>query len=276
MIMDMVIAEWSNDPPIPIMLGLILISSMYQLLISKSRYFAPKASPLPLQKQICFHLGTLIALIALISPLHILADNYLFSAHMVQHMLLMFAAAPLWVIGTPPWFIKVLLPFTWMQVAFYKVTKPLIAFAIFNGVMWLWHIPRFYNAALESPIIHGLEHVLFLVTAIIGWWPVLGSFGTGRISPPGKIADLFLGLLSCTALAGLITLSPAVLYSGYGENATLLGITSLLDQQIGGVIMWVSGDMVYVLLISTLFLRWLDTGLPDKRDGLMTQGLAHE
>ncbi len=95
-------------------------------------------------------------------------------------------------------------------------------------------------------------------------------------SVPGKIADLFLGLLSCTALAALITFSPVVLYSGYGESAMLFGVTPLLDQQIGGVIMWLPGDMLYLLLISTLFLRWLDTGIPDKRAGMITQGLAHE
>lgn len=205
-------------------------------------------------QQLSFYLGTLCMFLALVGPLDGIGDGELFSAHMTQHMLLSFVAPPLWVIGTPGWLIRLLVPAGFRA----WIVNPLLAFLLFNGAMWIWHLPAFYDTALSHEWLHVIEHLVFMSAAVIGWLPVLKSSLSDRMTPIIKLLYLFPSMLSCTALAALVTLSSHVLYPFYGNASLGWGLSPLSDQQLGGAVMWLPGDMIYMVLIVWAFKLLLD------------------
>src|SRR5689334_17467000 len=204
---------WQWDFEASVVVGIGLWFSAYALASGPLRRRRAWGPPVPAWQQLTFHLGTVCALLALVSPLDTLGDTSLFSAHMAQHLLLTFVAPPLWLLGTPAWLIRRLAPGRWLGL----LGQPMLAFAVFNGVMWAWHLPAAYDAALNELPLHILEHLSFMASAVIGWWPVLGPAGTGRLAGVRRLAYLIPALFSCTALAALITLSSVQLYPFYGQ-----------------------------------------------------------
>jgi cytochrome c oxidase assembly factor CtaG len=178
---------------------------------------------------------------------------------MVQHMMLGFVAPPLWLLGTPAWLVKVSLPAGVPE----RLANPIFAFLAFNGVFWAWHLPRFYDAALENEALHVVEHLMFMAGGVIGWAPVIGSgFGEQR-SALFKFIYLVPSVFSCNALAALITLSPRALYPFYGDAALHFGLTTLEDQYVAGLSMWLPGDMLYLALFLSVVSRMFDQNPQD-------------
>jgi cytochrome c oxidase assembly factor CtaG len=249
--------NWDWAPSI--LIGLACLVGGYALAVGPLRRRHRWGAPVPASRQAAYYLGMFIVLIALVSPLDELADNYLFSAHMVQHMLLIFVAPPLWLIGTPSWLAEKLVPGS-ARGLMAGVTHPAAAFAIFNITMWVWHLPRLYDLALEYDGLHIIEHLVFMASAIIGWWPVLGAFQPNRnvLTPPVRVFYLILSMFSCTALAALIALAPTRLYTFYANAPQQWELSPITDQQLGGALMWIPGDMIFVLAITIVFYRWLN------------------
>ena len=211
----------------------------------------------PLMQQVAFHLGTLAGLIALVSPLDELGDEYLFSAHMVQHLLLMFVTAPLWLIGTSGWLVDGIIPKR-LDGLVKRLASPMSAFVAFVGVMWFWHIPAVYEMAQESEAIHIFEHLTFIGSALIGWWPVAGA-DVSRIPkpvPPIRMLYLFLLAIPCTGLAAILTLAHTPLYPFYVTAPHIFGLDALQDQHLGGLLMWLPTHMFLLLAISITFFKW--------------------
>ena len=138
-----------------------------------------------------FMTGVGVMLFALAGPIHELSDNYLFSAHMVQHSLLTLVVPPLLLLGTPGWLLRPLVSNGAVLRAGRIITKPLIAFLIFNVVLNVWHFPVFYEGALREHPVHILEHLLFMSAAVIVWWPILSPLPElPRIPYPAQILYL--------------------------------------------------------------------------------------
>jgi putative membrane protein len=256
---------WQWEPTA--LAGLLALSGAYALAVGplrRRRGWGPMPS---LTRQIAFHVGTLGVLLALNSPLDPVADRYLFSAHMVQHIILTYIAPPLWLLGLPVWLVNRLAAGRSAQRILAALTQPVTAFLIFNGVMWAWHIPSAYDAALENQGLHIVEHLMFMAAAVIGWWPIVGKLPPTQqaLSLPGRVAYLFGSVLSCTALAALITFSPGRLYPFYGDAPLLWGLTPMLDQQIGGLAMWLPTDIIFVTCLAFVFNRWLSAP-PDRSE----------
>lgn len=238
--------------------GLALLTGTYLVIAGPLQRRFASGKPLPVSRQLAFHAGTFSLFLALVSPLDVLADEYLFSAHMVQHMLLLYVAPPLWLIGLPDWAMSLsALGDILRRVAGY-LTRPLIAFLIFNGIMWTWHLPSLYEAALANENLHIFEHLTFLAAAVIGWWPVLAPLpGSARRLPSfTRSLYLFLSAFPCTALAALLTLSTTVLYPFYGAHPWQWGLSPLADQRLGGLIMWLPADMILMLVNMGILYRW--------------------
>jgi putative membrane protein len=211
----------------------------------------------PLIQQVAFHLGTLAGLIALVSPLDELGDEYLFSAHMIQHLLLMFVTAPLWLLGTPGWLVDGIIPKR-LDGLVKRLASPMSAFVAFVGVLWFWHIPAVYEMAQESEAIHIFEHLTFIGSALIGWWPVAGA-DVSRIpkpAPPIRMLYLFLLAIPCTGLAAILTLAHTPLYPFYVTAPHIFGLDALQDQHLGGLLMWLPTHMFLLLAISITFFKW--------------------
>ncbi|HEV2663049.1 MAG TPA: cytochrome c oxidase assembly protein, partial [Ktedonobacteraceae bacterium] len=208
---------------------------------------------------VVFISGMLLIFLALASPLDELGDEYLFSAHMLQHLVLTMIGPPMLLLGTPGWLIEPLLRRRAVLRIGKVLTYPAVAFLLFNVNFWLWHAPSLYNATLSDENVHILEHLLFLITATIYWWPVFSPVEEGlpRLSLGGQILYIFLGGMPAVALgAGLTFLPP--LYAPYiQQSVRAWGISPASDQQLGGLIMWVPLNIAYIVVVSVLFIRWM-------------------
>ena len=139
--------------------------------------------------------------------------------------------------------------------AFFDDGEP---FFLYNADFWLWHAPPLYNATLENQSIHILEHLTFIVFGVITWWPIFSPLEEGlpRLSFGGQILYLFFSGMPSVALgAGLTFSSP--LYAPYLAAPRIWGISAATDQQLGGLIMWIPGGILYIVIMSALFIRWM-------------------
>ncbi|HKV85688.1 MAG TPA: cytochrome c oxidase assembly protein [Ktedonobacterales bacterium] len=205
-----------------------------------------------------FVTGTVIFTLALISPLDTLGDEYLFSAHMVQHMLICVVAPPLWLLGTPGWMLSPLFRRPAVARAARWVTHPAVAFTLFNGTLWLWHAPTLYDATLSNEYLHIFEHLTFVVTAVIFWWAVLSPVpAVPKVSHGVAILYLFVACQPMVALGALLTFAANPLYHPYVVAPRLGGISALGDQQAGGLIMWLPTNIPYLAVLSVKFFRWV-------------------
>jgi putative membrane protein len=217
--------------------------------------------------------GVATLLLALVSPVDTLGDTYLFSAHMVQHMLLILAVPPLMLLGIPEDVARRALSVPAVRKTEETLSKPILAWIAGVGTMWIWHWPPLYNAALESQGIHIFEHLSFLVAATVFWWPVISPVEKLRLPPLAAVVYTFAACSAHTVLAIVLTFAPAGSYPAYMHPADPLGILPLLrnqwgltpavDQQWGGLLMWVPACLVYLTFILWTLARWYQSPEPD-------------
>lgn len=208
-----------------------------------------------------FAAGWLLLVLVLVSPLHALSEQ-LFAAHMVEHETLMIAAAPLLVLSQPlPAFMwslprgaRILIAASISRMApmWRFLTAPLIATVLHGVAIWIWHVPPLFLAALGSQSLHWLQHASFLGTGLLFWWAMLRPRqrrgGYGR-----SVGHLFATSMHTGLLGALLTLSPRPWFPTAGG----LGFTPLEDQQLGGLLMWFPGCMVYAIAALVLAGRWI-------------------
>jgi putative membrane protein len=176
-----------------------------------------------------FYSGLAVIFLSLNGWLHDLSDWYLFSAHMVQHLLLTLLVPPLLLFGVPGWMLRPVLRNRAIAAVARALTRPKVCFATFNLVVALWHLPMFYNAAVDSHPIHIVQHLMFMVSAVMLWWPVLSQLPElPRLSYPMQMLYLFLTTLPMAVVAVLITYSQNLLYPGYSSAPRILGITPIV------------------------------------------------
>jgi putative membrane protein len=204
-----------------------------------------------------FAAGWIVLVISLVSPLHSLGSA-LFSAHMAQHELMMVLAAPLLVAGRP------LVPALWSLPAggrlwlqrllhsralasvWRSVSRPLVAFVLHGVAIWIWHVPAFYDSAVNSKIAHTAQHASFLITALLFWWTILPASSTRRNAT--SLFSLFGTALHTGLLGALLTFSGASWYPAYQASTGPWGLSALEDQQLGGLIMWIPGGLTYLVV----------------------------
>ncbi|MDP8968918.1 MAG: cytochrome c oxidase assembly protein, partial [Actinomycetota bacterium] len=198
-----------------------------------------------------------------VSPLDALADA-LFSAHMVQHVVLVLLAAPLLVVGEPlrvmPW---ALLPRH--RVALLRLHRgmgslespawPAAGLVAYVGVTWMWHLPGLYQAGVTNPLVHIVMHATMLGAALFFWWSLAGDAKRQRAGV--GVVVLFLATLQNAALSVHMALLPLPLYPVYDDTTAAWGLTLLQDQQVAGMLMWVPGTIVYLVAGAALFVAWL-------------------
>ena len=253
-VMRVLASAWEVEPSI--LLGSFLLLSVYLVAthFRTSRFL------------FFYSTGIAILLLSLISPLDPLGDEYLFSAHMIQHLLLVLVVPPLLLLGIPGEFARDLLQWRFALRCETILGNPVVAWFLGIGAVWVWHIPALYNAALESEALHILEHLCFLVTSVIFWWPVLSPLKEHRLSPMSMILYLAPAGMANTLLGIVLAFTTLGVYPAYLHPADTLGILSTLrdwgltpevDQRIAGLLMWFPGGIVYVATALTIVLRWL-------------------
>jgi putative membrane protein len=216
-----------------------------------------------------FYAGLATMFFALNGWLHDLSDSYLFSAHMVQHLLLALVVAPLLVMGLTAEMLRPVLALRGIGPVARWVTSPVRTFAIFNVVVAAWHLPPLYNFALAHHPVHIVQHLMFLAASVLMWWPVLSPVPElPRLSYPGQMLYLFLMSIPMAIISVYIAYADGILYPMYASAPRVWGITPMNDQLIGGLIMWIPGGLYFYTIISIVFYRW------QQRDGVESRAGA--
>ena len=214
-------------------------------------------SPLPLARVLAFGGGVGILAGALLGPLAEWAEHVALSAHMAQHLLLILAAPPLLLIGTPDWLLRPALRVPRVAPTGWLLTRPAVAFSLAASVLIIWHLPAFYGAALESEGLHILEHLTLFGTALLAWWPVTGPLPEWpRPSAPAQLLYLFLSTVPMTAAAAPITLADGVLYPFYAATTAPWPLSPRSDQELAGTLMWIGGMLGYLVAGTVVFFQW--------------------
>jgi putative membrane protein len=183
---------------------------------------------------------------------------------MVQHLVLELVVPPLLLAGTPGWMLRPLLRAGAVRAVATRVTRPALAFAIFNVVLAVWHLPPLYNLALAVHPVHIGQHLMFIVASVLMWWPLLGSLPElPRLSYPGQMLYCFLMTLPMSIVAVYITMADRVLYPLYAVAPRVLGISPLEDQRYGGLIMWIPGGLFFYGVMTVVFTLWARGGGED-------------
>ena len=251
---------WHPDPTVVV--GLAALGGLYLAELRRGRARGKTAKPAQI---LSFFAGLLLLLGSLTGPLHDLSDYYLFSAHMIQHLLLAFAMPPLLLYGTPGWMIEPLLRPPFIRWLGRRLTRPSGAFACFNLVLVAWHVPPLYNLAMDHHGVHIVQHLMIMVVSVILWWPVLSpSAELPRAPYPVQMLYLFVVGLPMVVVSIFISMADTVLYPYYAAAPrvwTLL--TPHADQHLGGLIMWIPGGLVFLVAISVVFFRWQAAGGDD-------------
>ncbi|PYO74590.1 MAG: cytochrome c oxidase assembly protein [Gemmatimonadetes bacterium] len=253
----MIIDRWTLDVPLAwdrwnvhlsVAAGLALLGGLYVYLGGL------RSAP----RHVASFVGALVVLfLALNGPLHNLSDSYLFSAHMAQHLLLTLVFPPLLLYGTPAWVVRPLLGPRWIMAVARVATRPLMAAIIFSAPIVIWHVPVLYEAALRHHNLHIVQHLVFLSTAVIMWWPVLSPIPElPRAQHLVQLLYLFLLGIPMSVTGALITLSDSVLYPFYATAPRVGGLSPLDDQQIGGLLMWVLGGLMLWIVMTVIWFRW--------------------
>jgi putative membrane protein len=238
-------------------ISLVALAGLYGIGLRRAWRRAGRGRLVSVHQACWFGLGILALVIALLPPLDNAAVTSL-TAHMIQHVILLVVAAPLLVMGAPLPTLLWALPDnarssgmeSWRRVLRSRSGQ---GWAIWAGatiglqtlVMWGWHAPVLYRAALRDPQLHALEHFSFVTAAAAFWWAV--GAGSGR-RHGGAVPAVFAAAFPGTVLGAALTLSTHPWYAEY---------SSLADQQMAGVVMWAFGGLLYVLAAAALFGAWL-------------------
>jgi putative membrane protein len=257
------LTTWIADP-LP-WFGVLLAAWGYLYAVRRVNRAHPHAR-VPMRRVLAWLGGLLVILVALTSAIDVYAEDLL-TVHMVQHLLLAMVAPPLLALGAPVTLaLRVAAPATRRRVllpilhsrAVAVLASPWVAWPLFTAAMWVTHFTPLYDAALENPTLHVAEHVLFLATGTLFWWPVVAADpAPRRLSHWVRLA--YLGAqMPIGAVIGLtIYFAPTVLYEHYQTLERSWGPSALIDQQIGGLLMWAAGELALLVAMALLVADWM-------------------
>ncbi len=248
--------HWFADPLV--LVPLALFAGIYMWRFARAREEEGGRGAGPLQA-LAFAAGMLAIVVALVSPIDGLGADYLFSAHMVQHVLLGDIAPLLILLGLSR---VILRPATRRLMSVERrlgpLASPATGLVAWLVLMYLWHIPALYDAAVEHPLVHLLEHVSFFAAGVALWWPLIQPIPMRRhltgLQPVAYIGTAKAGL---AALGIFLTWSTTAIYPYYEDTPRIWGLTPVEDQNVAGVIMMVEQSVTLVVVLVALFVRML-------------------
>jgi putative membrane protein len=265
---------WSSWRPDPLIVAALLLAAvLYRQGLVNLR---PRPRP---RRTVAFAGGLLAVAVALASPLDGAAGS-LFAAHMLQHLVLMMVAAPLLVIGDPVLVMGAALPASGRRRLRRLATRrparrvvavgrhPVVVWALSAVVLWAWHLPSLYDAAVRNDALHAVEHATLLGSAALLWAAVLGR---RPLPAPAAVGLLFATMLQSSALGAVLTFAGSPLYAVHEATTAAWGQTPLEDQQLAGALMWIPPGIVYLVVMAGLLVRWLESlGTPSERAPVTT------
>jgi putative membrane protein len=247
--------HWHNEPFLTG--GLILAGWLFAILAGPLRPHLAPGSPFPRRQAWMFYGGLVLFYLAVGSPLDQVSERFLLSAHMVQHMLIIYPAAFLLLAGTPAWMMDPVLGSPAKPVL-RILTKPLVCAVASSAIISAWHMPSLYDWTLRDKLVHVGEHLMFLCAALLYWWPIASP--SRQLPPPGygvRMLYLLGTEIAMIPVCAYIVFSADILYPTYEYAPRLIrGLSPADDQLMAGVIMKVSGMAVSLIAIGYFFLKW--------------------
>jgi len=257
MVGEIALDPWRFQPHVEVWLLVVFLVASYIYVV---RVLGPRAvpagEPVVTRRQLwCFIGGILILWLSTDWPMHDIAEEYLYTVHMVQHMCLTYFMPPLVILATPEWFVRTLVGEGRAYRALRFMTFPVRAGLLFNIGVMVSHIPGVVNASVSNGPLHYFVHVVLVLTSLLMWLPVCGPFKEFQITPMAKMIYLFLNSVVATVPAGWLTFAEGVVYKHYNIPIRVLGISVSDDQQIAGAIMKLGGSSFLWSIIGVMFYK---------------------
>lgn len=252
----LVIVGWQADPVL--IGGLLALAFAYALAVGPLRERLAPGVAFERGKAVWFGAAVVLFYVVEGSPLHDLAERYLLSAHMLQHLLLSYVVARMFIVGVPDWLWRALLLNRVMAPISTRALRPTTTFVVFALFFAIWHVPVIYEGALMNPLVHHIEHVVFLITAIMLWWPILSPLPELPRAPHlVQMAYLFTIPIAQLPVFAAITFSPDVVYRTYEiAPRAYTWLSPLADQALAGAIMKVMGLAFFSVPFTRIFFDW--------------------
>ncbi|HLP09346.1 MAG TPA: cytochrome c oxidase assembly protein [Opitutaceae bacterium] len=254
--------HWHNEPYL--VGGLILLGWLYALAVGPLRRKLGGPTAFPTSHACAFYGALLVFYLAVGSPLDQIGERFLLSAHMLQHLLLVYPAAALFLLGVPPWLFVRRAPLWPARVVPGFLLTPVVCALVFTFTVTVWHAPALYERALLDKNVHVWEHLAFFGAALFFWWPLLSPApDRPPLSPPAQILYLLGVVIGMTPLFAFIVFSPEVLYPTYEFAPRIVPtLDAAADQLLAGVGMKLTGMAVALLMMSVAFQRWYRSESP--------------
>jgi putative membrane protein len=264
---DITANPWAFRPHVEVWaLVLVLVGSwVYAIKVIGPRAVAP-GQPIVTRRQ-CVYFWATIGMLWLASdwPIHDIGEQYLYSAHMLQHMMLSYFMPPLAVLAMPEWLLRLIIGDGRGYRIFRFLTRPIIAGVVFNMVVMATHVPGVVNAAGDNAVLHYSLHFALVSTALMMWMPVIGPFKELQMGYPGKMIYLFAQSVVPTVPAAWLTFADGVVYKRYDIPVRVWGIDVINDQQIAGAIMKIGGTMFMWVIIIYMFFKRFSAGFDEQQ-----------
>jgi putative membrane protein len=267
--------RWQPHPEVWLLVGGVVLLAIYALRVVGPKV-VPAGTPVISRSQLAW-LGLGVVLLWFVSdwPMHDVAEEYLFSVHMTQHMLLTFAVPPAFLLATPEWLARLVLGRGRVKRVFFTIARPVPAAIAFNALQLLTHWPGVVNTSVENALVHYVVHAALVSTAFLLWIPVCGPLPELRISYPAQMLYLFVTSIVPTVPAAWLTFAEGSVYSAYDIPQRLGDISVTTDQQAAGLIMKLVGGGFLWLIITLRFFQWASK-FSDTDKAIDQAGPAHD
>lgn len=247
--------HWHTEPEL--IGGLLLITWLYAVYTGPLRFKLAPDEPYPLRSASYFYSGLVLFYLTVGSPLDFLGEIFLFSAHMAQHILLMYVVPILLIMGLPDWLTRPVLSRRIPGALARFLTRPLVAGGLFIFTLSAWHVPAFYEASLQNRLIHNFEHITMFGGGFLVWWLIFArSLPVPALKRGPQILFIFVVSLGKIPLASFLVFSGEVLYLTYEFAPRLTELSALEDQVLGGVMMALTAKFIGMFLIGYSFFQW--------------------
>lgn len=247
--------HWHTEPLL--LISLLATGWLYALGTGPLRNKISRDQSFPTGSAILFYLGLIITYLAVGSPLDQIGEQFLFSAHMVQHMLLIYVAPTLFIFGTPPWLSDYVIEKLSLKKSLWRLTHPACGGLLFTFVYTVWHIPVLYEMALHDKRIHILEHWTMFGLGLLMLWPYLTRSQTvPRRSYGIRMLAMFLLMVGQLPVFAFLTFAGEAIYPTYLWAPRIIPLDPLNDQILGGIIMKVVNMGFSLTILAISFYYW--------------------
>jgi len=249
--------RFQANPEVYVLVAFLIGAYVYMIKVIGPGAVRPGEPVVRTRQVVSFVLAMILLFVASTWPVHQLGEEYLYSMHMVQHMILSYFMPPLVLLATPEWLLRTLIGNGRMYRVVQRLTNPIVATLIFNTVVVVTHIPVVVNHSVGSAPLHYSLHLVLVVSALIMWMPVCGPFPELQISSGGKMIYLFVQSIIPVVPAGWLTFADGAVYKVYDEPVRVWGMSVTEDQQLAGAIMKIGGSLyLWAIIIFMWFKRF--------------------